>query len=126
MARWQQAVQSRVVEHPWTVIGILTVANVLFNVIANAAFKVSAGSRTWREFLFWQVIGNAAGLITVLTLTGLLRYLPLGVVFPFTTGLMVIGVQIGAAHWLFHEPITPVQWGGTLLVTVGIVLIGSG
>jgi multidrug transporter EmrE-like cation transporter len=112
-------------EHSWAVIGILTAANLLFNVIANASFKVSADSRTWREFLFWQVIGNVAGLITVLTLTGLLRFLPLHVAFPLTTGLMVIGVQVGAAYWLFHEPITPIQWGGTLLVAIGILLIGA-
>ena len=124
MARWQQAVQIRVVGHSWAVIGVLTAANLLFNVVANASFKVSADSRTWREFLFWQIVGNLAGLITVLTLTALLRYLPLRIAFPLTAGLMVIGVQVGAAHWLFHEPITPGQWMGTLLVTAGIFLIG--
>jgi multidrug transporter EmrE-like cation transporter len=125
MTKWQQAVQSRAIEHPWAVIGVLAAVNLVFNVVANASFRVSADSRTWRDFLFWQVVGNLAGLITVLTLTGLLRYLPLGLVFPVTTGLMVIGVQVIAAHWLFHEPISPTQWVGALLVVAGIFLIGA-
>ena len=32
---------------------------------------------------------------------------------------------MGAAWLLFREPITPVQWFGTLLIAVGIVCIGS-
>jgi multidrug transporter EmrE-like cation transporter len=99
--------------------------NLLFNVLANASFKVSADSRTWREFLLWQVVGNLAGLVTVLTLTGLLRHMPLHVAFPLTTGLAVIGVQVGAAWLLFRESVTPAQWMGTLLVVVGILLIGG-
>jgi multidrug transporter EmrE-like cation transporter len=99
--------------------------NLLFNILANASFKVSADSRTWREFLLWQVVGNLAGLVTVLTLTGLLRHMPLHVAFPLTTGLTVIGVQVGAAWLLFRESVTPVQWMGTLLVVAGILLIGG-
>jgi multidrug transporter EmrE-like cation transporter len=108
-----------------TIILALVGGNLLFNIVANASFKVSADSRTWRQFLLWQVIGNLAGLITVLTLTGLLRHIPLHVAFPLTTGLAVVGVQVGAARWLFHEPITPAQWLGTLLVVAGILFIGG-
>jgi multidrug transporter EmrE-like cation transporter len=103
----------------------LTTANLLFNIVANASFKVSADSRTWRTFLFWQVLGNLAGFITVLTLTGLLRYLPLRIAFPLTTGLAVIGVQVAAAYWLFREPITLRQWMGTLLIAAGILFVGT-
>lgn len=100
-------------------------ANLLFNIVANASFKVSAASLSWRSFLAWQIIGNVAGLITVITLTGLLRVAPLAAVFPITTGLAVVGVQVVAAHWLFHETISPVHWIGTLLIVAGIVLIGA-
>ena len=99
--------------------------NLLFNIVANASFKLSAASPGWRGFLTWQVIGNLAGLITVLALTGLLRFIPLHAVFPITTGLAVIGVQVVAAQLLFHEPISAAQWLGTLLVVCGIVLIGG-
>jgi len=97
--------------------------NLLFNIVANASFKYSADSPNWRGFLLWQVVGNLAGLVTVLTLTGLLRYMPLNVAFPVTTGLMVIGVQVLAAGWLFGETISLSRWLGTLLVVSGIVLL---
>ena len=100
-------------------------ANLLFNVVANAGFKLSALSPSWRGFLAWQVAGNLAGFVTVLTLTGMLRFVDLHVAFPLSSGLAVIGVQVFASHWLFHEPISPVQWLGTLLVVAGIVLIGG-
>ncbi len=102
----------------------LVLGNLLFNIVANASFKFSSSSSGWRSFLAWQIVGNLAGLITVLTLTGLLRYIPLHVAFPVTIGLSVIGVQVVAAGWLFHEPITPTQWLGTMLTLGGILLIG--
>ena len=101
----------------------LVVANLCFNVIANACFKLSAAGQGWRGFLTWQVVGNLAGFITVLTLTALLRYLPLHVAYPITTGLAVLGVEIVAAGWVFHEPMTMAQQVGALLVAVGIALI---
>jgi multidrug transporter EmrE-like cation transporter len=125
MTKWQQAVQARLLGNHVVMIAVLTGGNLLFNIISNASLKVSADSRTWRQFLAWQVIGNLTGLVTVLTLTALLRYLPLHVAFPLTTGLTVIGVQVFAAHGLFHESIGATQWVGTLLVVVGILLIGA-
>lgn len=107
------------------VTSVLLAANLLFNIIANASFKVSAHSSTWRGFLVWQVIGNLAGFITVLTLTGLLRFIPLHVAYPLTTGLAVIGVQVGAAWLLFHETISATHWIGTLLIAAGIVLLAG-
>ncbi len=101
----------------------LIVINLAFNVASNAGFRMSAFSGSWRGFLVWQVVGNVAGLITVLTLTALLRYIPLGVAFSLTTGLAIIGVQLIAAVWLFHEPMSLRQWFGTLTIVVGIWLI---
>lgn len=103
---------------------ILVAGNLLFNIIANASFKLSATSPHWRGFLAWQVAGNLAGFITVLTLTWLLRLVPLHVAYPVTAGLAVAGVQVVAARWLFGETISSGQWLGTLLVITGIVLIG--
>jgi multidrug transporter EmrE-like cation transporter len=125
MTRWQQGVLARLLGHTALMAVVLTTVNLLFNIVANAGFKASADSRTWRGFLFWQVLGNLAGLITVLTLTGLLRYLPLRIAFPLTTGLTVIGVQVAAAYWLFREPITLRQWMGTLLIAAGIFFVGT-
>lgn len=102
---------------------LLILVNLAFNILANASFRVSAMSETWRGLLTWQVVGNLAGLITVITLTWLLRYMPLSVAFPLTTGLTVLGVQMVAASWIFHEPISQRQWLGTLAVVLGIWLI---
>ncbi len=69
------------------------------------------------------MIGNLAGLATVITLTWLLRYMPLSVAFPLTTGLTLLGVQMVAASWIFHEPISERQWVGTIAIVIGIWLI---
>jgi len=108
-----------------TIVLALLGSNLLFNVLANTSFKYSALSLSWYGFLRWQILGNLAGLITVLTLTGLLRYVPLHVAYPITAGLAVIGVQVVASRILFAEPISTAQWLGTCLVVAGIVLIGG-
>jgi multidrug transporter EmrE-like cation transporter len=99
--------------------------NLLFNIVANSSFKASAASPNWRGLLTWQIVGNLAGFIAVLTLTGLLRFVPLHVGYPITVGLAVLGVQVIGASVIFHEPIAPAQWLGTLLLVLGIALIGG-
>jgi multidrug transporter EmrE-like cation transporter len=99
--------------------------NLLFNIVANASFNLSTDSTNWHGFLSWQVIGNLAGLITVLSLTALLRFLPLSLAFPLTTGLMVIGVQIVASRWLFNEQISLERWVGSPLVVGGIWFLSA-
>ena len=101
----------------------LIMLNMAFNVLANASFRISAMSETWRGILTWQVVGNLAGFITVITLTLLLRHMPLSIAFPLTTGLAVLGVQVAASIWMFHEPISQRQWIGTLAIVMGIWLI---
>ncbi len=108
---------------PSALVFTLIVVNLAFNILANASFRISALSSSWRGLLTWQVIGNLAGLATVITLTWLLRYMPLSVAFPLTTGLTVLGVQLVAASWIFHEPISERQWMGTLLLVISIWLI---
>ncbi|MGC8827965.1 MAG: EamA family transporter, partial [Anaerolineae bacterium] len=93
--------------------------------IANSAFKLSSQGRTPREFLLWQVVGNLSGFIAVLIFTLLLRYLPLHVAFPLIQGLAIIGIQVAAASWLFHEVISPAHWLGTGLIIAGILILGS-
>jgi len=101
----------------------LILLNMAFNILANASFRISAMSPNWRGILTWQAVGNIAGFITVITLTLLLRHMPLNIAFPLTTGLAVLGVQVVASIWLFHEPISQRQWIGTLAIVMGIWLI---
>ena len=103
----------------------LVAVSVIFNIVASSGFKLSASSTNWRSFLGWQAVGNFAGLVTVIALTGLLRLTSLHVAYPVTTGLSVVGVQVVAAALLFREAISPAQWLGTLFVVAGIVLITS-
>ena len=106
-------------------IGTLILGNLAFTVLAKVGFKLSAASNDWRGFWFWQIAGNLAGFIGVLTLTWLLRLIPLHIAYPVTMGLAVIGVQVIAAQFLFRESIGLLQWVGAGLVTVGVVLIGA-
>jgi multidrug transporter EmrE-like cation transporter len=103
----------------------LILGNLIFNIVANASFKVSAESANWKGFLFWQVVGNLAGFVTVITLTWLLRFIPLHIAFPVTTGLAVLGVQVIAGIFLFGESISFSQWLGTMLVVFGIILLSG-
>jgi multidrug transporter EmrE-like cation transporter len=105
------------------IVAVLIALNVACSIVANVAFRLSAFSATWSDVLGWQVLGNVAGLVTVVALTCTLRYVPLGVAFPLTTGMSVLGVQIVAARGPFHEPITTIQWAGSLLIGVGLVLV---
>lgn len=61
MKRIASSSASRLLSHSLAVPVVLTAGNVLFNVIANSAFKLSSQGRTWREFLLWQVVGNLSG-----------------------------------------------------------------
>ena len=105
------------------IIGGLFFLNLVFNILGNASFKLSALAANWKGLVGWQVAGNLAGLVTVLTLIGLLKYLPLHVAQPAAQGLAIIGVQIVASRLFFHEAISPTQWVGMLLIVGGIVLI---
>jgi multidrug transporter EmrE-like cation transporter len=103
----------------------LVLSNLLFNVLANASFKYSAVSPTLFSFIAWQVVGNLAGFITVITLTAMLKTVPLSIAFPLTSGLAVIGVQVLGAYFLFHESISLARWAGTIFIILGIVLISG-
>lgn len=109
----------------YLIMAALVAINVAFNIVASSGFKLAAASTNWRTFLMWQVVGNLAGFITVLALTGLLRYTSLHVAYPVTVGLSMIGVQVVAAALFFRETISPLQWLGTLFVVAGVILISS-
>jgi multidrug transporter EmrE-like cation transporter len=120
-----QIILSSLPAHTYALILTLVLGNLVFTIVSNASFKVSAQSPNWRQFLLWQVIGNLAGLVTVITLTWLLRYQPLSMAFPLTTGLGVIGVQLFASRWLFGETISLSRWIGSVLIILGIAFLSK-
>ncbi len=99
--------------------------HVACNIVAALAFRYAALSASALSFLAWQIVGNLAGLATVLAVTVLLRFLPLSLAYPVTTGLSVIGVQVVAARFLLHESLPPHVWLGTALIVIGILLVGG-
>ena len=107
-------------------IGGLTLANLAFTVVSNSGLKLSAASQGWRGFLWWQIVGNLSGFLGVLAFTFLLRFISLHLAYTLTAGLGFLCVQIIAARFIFQEPISMVQWLGTLLTAAGIIIISWG
>ena len=106
-----------------TLIISLVIANMVFNIFSNVCFKYSIAAFNMRQFVAWQVVGNLAGFLTVITLTWMLKFVPLHVAFPLTTGLAVIGVHIIGSMLIFKEPVSNAQWLGTLAIIAGIILV---
>lgn len=109
----------------WFIV-ILVLTNLAMVVTANVSFKFSALSPGWRGLLAWQVVGNLAGFASVLTLTFLLRHIPLHVAYALSAGLGFVLVQVLGARLIFHEAISTSQWFGVALVAGGIMLISQG
>jgi multidrug transporter EmrE-like cation transporter len=104
----------------------LTVLNLIFQVISNIGFKLSADSAGWQGFLWWQVVANVTGFLSVIAFTFLLRLLSLHVAFAVTAGFGFALVQVLGARFVFHEAITGWQWFGIALITSGIFVVSLG
>jgi multidrug transporter EmrE-like cation transporter len=104
----------------------LTVLNLIFQVISNIGFKLSADSTGWQDFLGWQVVANVTGFLSVIAFTFLLRLISLHVAFALTVGFGFALVQVLGARFVFHEAITSSQWFGVALITVGIIIVSFG
>jgi drug/metabolite transporter (DMT)-like permease len=53
-----------------------------------------------------------------------LSWADISYVMPFTA-LSYLFVAVMASHWL-HEQVTPARWIGTLLIVVGVIIVGFG
>ncbi|HIC93911.1 MAG TPA: hypothetical protein EYP09_06660 [Anaerolineae bacterium] len=104
----------------------LILAYLILVIASNIGLKLSALSQELRGFLWWQAVGNALGFLGVLTLTLLLRLMPLHLAYALTYGLSFVGVQVVGARLFFREAIAPVQWLGIAFIAVGIVIVSLG
>jgi multidrug transporter EmrE-like cation transporter len=102
---------------------MLIVINLLSILFSQVSFKWSAMSPDWKGLLRWQIIGNILGFISVLTLTALLKFIPLHEANAITVGIGFILVQVIGAQLIFHEPVSRSGWMGAGLITAGILLI---
>ena len=104
-------------------IAALIAINLSGIVLSNIGFKWAANSSDWRGFLTGQIIGNLAGFSGVVTLTILLRIVPLHIAAAISMGAGFILVQLIAARMVFHESLATGQWFGIALIAGGIVLV---
>jgi len=101
----------------------LIVVNLASFLVRSIAFKWSAMSENTAGFLRWQIVGNFAGFLTVLSLTGLLKFISLRDANAITVGLSFILVQVIGAQMIFHEPVDTLAWVGSGLIVAGIALV---
>jgi multidrug transporter EmrE-like cation transporter len=108
-----------------SIVGLI-LSNLIFTVASNIGFKLSADSAGWQGFLWWQVVGNIAGFLSVITFTVLLRMISLHVAWAVTAGFGFALVEVLGARFFFHEAITTWQWFGVALITSGIFIVSLG
>ncbi len=95
----------------------------VFQVAAHIFLKFAAGATPlWAMIAF--SVGNLAGLVGVLTYTGLLKKLPLHLAFPVVQGLVALGVLAIGSYCIFHESFTRNEIIGCSLVLAGVILLG--
>ena len=102
---------------------VLIATNLLCFTSAQLSFKRSALSTDTKDFLRWQITGNLAGFISVLSLTAVHRFIPLHLASAITVGLGLVLVQVIGSQFIFREPVGALGWTGAGLVVTGIVLI---
>jgi len=104
---------------------VLVIINLACILTSHVSFKKSATSPDWRGILSWQVVGHLAGFISVLALTGVMRYLPLHQANAISVGLSFALVQVVGARLIFREEVSRLGWAGAAMIVGGVVLISS-
>ncbi len=107
------------------ILGIVPL-NQIFNVAATIGFAYSGMADSAASFLLWQIVGSLFGLGTQITFAGMVRFFSLRFANAIGIGLAFFSAQFFGAHLYFHEAFTAVQWAGTALLFLGILLIALG
>ncbi len=104
----------------------IVLLNQVFNVGATAAFALSGKAEAASGFVFWQIAGGLFGLGLQITFAGMVRFFSVQFANSVGIGLSFLTAQIIVAYLFFHEPFSAIQWVGSALVLVGILLIAAG
>jgi len=108
------------------IIILAVIIYIFFMVLSHIGFKNSVTHQGFRNFIYWQIVGNLAGFLSVLVYTYLLTKLPLYLAFALTMGLGQIFVEVFAARIFFKEKITSMQWIGILFIVLGTIMLIKG
>lgn len=100
--------------------------NQIFNVAATIGFAYSGMADSAASFLLWQIVGSLFGFGTQITFAGMVRFFSLRFANAIGIGMAFFSVQFFGAYLYFHESFTAVQWAGTALLFLGILLIALG
>ncbi len=104
----------------------LVLLNQILNVGATVGFALSGLANGAGTFVLGQAVGSVFGLGAQFTFAGMVRFFSLRFANAIGIGLAFFSAQLFGAYVFFHEPFTGVQWAGTALVFVGILLIALG
>lgn len=104
------------------------IAMITFTVMANLLMKTGADSLSaegsfWARLISWRLLlGLTFFGCAALIYIAILSWLPLNVAQSFAS---VQFVAVILASWLvLSEPIGSVQWGGIVLISAGIAIVG--
>lgn len=110
-------------------IAVLIFFMILFTVSANLMLKVGVSDSGNNQFHILSMLFNTKVLLGLLFFGCgamfyliLLKNVPLSVAQCFTA-LQFAGSVI-AARLILEESVTPVQWGGIILIFLGVVIVG--
>lgn len=104
----------------------LVLLNQVLNVGATIGFALSGLAGGFGSFVFWQVVGSVFGLGAQITFAGMVRLGSVRLANSIGIGLAFVSAQVFSAYWFFKEPFSAVQWLGTALIFIGILLIALG
>jgi undecaprenyl phosphate-alpha-L-ara4N flippase subunit ArnE len=89
--------------------------------IEQLLYRGAATGSIWQKLLQFIAPGIGFHFLRIGLWLSLLRMLPLGVALPLT-GLTSVTIAVSAA-WIYHEPVTPRRWLGTLLIVIGFAMV---
>lgn len=98
-------------------------SSIFFNVLTNIGFNLSAihdanPKKKWGYF----AIGLVFGLINSVLFAEALKDIALQVASAIYFSLTIVGLFI-AAHYMFHETVSPMRLIGTALIIGGVVMV---
>ena len=93
--------------------------------IAALAFKYGSMAATHTGWVVWFLVGNAFGASSIWFVMLLYRTMNANVAMGLCFGGAFLIAQLALAL-VFRSPLSPLQYGGLLAITVGMYLLSAG